>query len=80
MTINLSPNAVKVFEGAKEKKTEFEAIDASHLSPDDRRALAQAGLSFTVDRNRKVLAHYPSRMRQEDLRRQVMEKRQARIA
>jgi hypothetical protein len=76
MKTNLSPKAVKLLEEAKSKKTEFEAVNASHLSPDDRRALAQAGLSFAVDRNRKVLAHYPARMRQEDLRRQVTEKRQ----
>ena len=71
----LSPQAQKVWDEAKAKKSAFEAVDASHLTPEERRTLAAKGLSFTVDRERRPIAHYPDRLRQEDLKNAVLAKR-----
>ncbi len=69
-------NLQKIFDKAKALPL-FRAVDASGLKPADRRELAAAGLSFTVDRNRRILAMYPQARRADDLRAAVMEKRKA---
>lgn len=70
---DLSQAARDVWDEAK-SKDEFAGTDATHLSPEDRRGLASLGLSFISDRNNRILATYPTRMRVEDLRRAVLEK------
>jgi len=73
----MSPDLQEIFDAAKALPL-FRAVDTTHLSPAERTTLARAGLSFTTDRNRRVLAMYPQRMREADLRALVLRKRGAR--
>lgn len=75
---SFTPAAQKVWNEAKAKKSEFEAVDTSHLSKEERRSLAAAGLSFTEDRLGRPIAAYPARLRQDDIRDAVANKRKTR--
>lgn len=62
------------FREAKAKPDEFSGIDVTELSLSDRRNLARLGLSFSEDRQRRIIAVYPRILRTEDLRKAVQEK------
>jgi hypothetical protein len=71
----MSDAAEKVYAAAKSTSDEFEVVDASHLSAQERRALAQRGLSFSTTRDPKqIVARYPRRLRIDDLRAKVTAK------
>lgn len=72
----LSENALELWKEAKLLE-EYKSIDASHLTPRERRSLSEKGLSFSEDRKGRILATYTSRLRQEDLREKVTGKRNA---
>ena len=69
--------AQEVFDKAKAAPTEHHGVDATHLTPAERRSLAEGGLHFTEDRNRKIIATYPAARRQQDFRDAVLKKRAA---
>lgn len=74
----MTPAAQSVFDRAKAGNDEFCAVDATHLTPSERRELAEAGLSFTTTRKRgQIVASYPAHMRQADFRAAVLAKRSA---
>ena len=71
----LSPEAQKVWDAAKLAKDEFTGVDASHLTPAERKTLALKGLSFSENRTRKIVATYPARLRQVDFKNRVTARR-----
>lgn len=64
-----------VWNAAKATPDEFTGVDATHLTAAERSELAQRGLSFHEGRNRQIIATYPQRLRVEDLKARVSEKR-----
>ena len=71
----LTEAAQKVWDSAKATKDEFTGVDASHLTSAERRLLAERGLSFTESRDGKAVAHYPAKLRAEDLKNAVNKKK-----
>jgi len=50
-------------------------VDCTKLTRGERRELSFAGLSFTEERDHRVVAFYPQTKREEDLRQAVLAKR-----
>jgi hypothetical protein len=65
---SLPTHLQKIYREAKSKPSEFQAVDVSSLTSAERRLLAEKGLSFSENRERKVQATYPAKERQADLR------------
>ncbi len=76
----MTPRAQSAFDAAKAKPDACAGVDVSHLTAAERRELAAAGLSLSVDRKRRTVATYPARLRQADFRAAVLAKRAAKGA
>jgi hypothetical protein len=63
------------FSEAKSKPDEFHGVDVTDLDMADRRNMARLGLSLSVDRNRRIIATYPARLRADDLRKAMQAKK-----
>ena len=58
-------------EQVKAKPDEFSAVNATDLSPADRRNLARLGVSFVTDRQNRILGTWPAIKRAQALRQSV---------